>query len=224
MHLNTENSLVLCRQNVFVKTLSKLWQTRTKLCQNICWNKYCKAARLDLSQEKLTYIPLGQGQPPRPRRWDCRVTGLKELESGTVTSCNSQICCTQSPGIGDQQEREVTRPMQHHCTQMLRHSPRLLSPAQTGGEPAHQAALPEKHKTKTKTKNKQKKNADRCGSEESRVSPLSMCWQDTRGSWHENISGQNLSWPESLGSQENGGWKWDTPTSHLNKWNGTQGS
>lgn len=40
MHLNTENSLVLCGQNVFVEFLS--------------WNEYCKAVRLDLSQEKLT--------------------------------------------------------------------------------------------------------------------------------------------------------------------------
>lgn len=38
-HLNTDNSLVLCGQNVFVEFLS--------------WSKYCKAVRLDLSQEKL---------------------------------------------------------------------------------------------------------------------------------------------------------------------------
>lgn len=71
MHLTTDNSLVPCRQNVFVKTFG--------------WNQHCKAARLDLSQEKLTQIPLGWGQPPWPHWWDCWVTGVKELESGTVT-------------------------------------------------------------------------------------------------------------------------------------------
>ena len=53
------------------------------LCQNFQLEQILQSRPdPDLSQEKLTQILLGQGQP---HCWDCPVIGLKELESGIVT-------------------------------------------------------------------------------------------------------------------------------------------
>lgn len=51
--------------------------------------------------------------------------GLKELESGIVTSCNSQICCKQRPEIGHQQGKETIYPVQHYCLPGFGQLPRL---------------------------------------------------------------------------------------------------
>lgn len=55
------------------------------LCQNFRLEQILQSSQTRFVPEKLTQIPLGPGQPPRPYWWDCRVTGLKELESGAVT-------------------------------------------------------------------------------------------------------------------------------------------
>lgn len=182
------------------------------LCQNFQWNQYSKAARLDLSQEKLTQIPVGQGQPPQPHWWDCRVTGLKELEQEAPwPPVTLRSAARRALELGSSRREQSLSPcsmVAFRCSGVCPDSP----PEGTGGEPAHQAAPSEI-----------KNQAERCSSDRSRVSPLSMCWQDTRGSWHENISGPNLIWPGSLDTLENYVWKREAPTSHLNKWNGTQG-
>lgn len=56
------------------------------LCQKFSvGTNIAKQSRWDLSQEKLTQIPLGQRKLPQLHCWDCQVIGLKELESGIVT-------------------------------------------------------------------------------------------------------------------------------------------
>lgn len=111
MHLNTENSLFLRGRDVFVEFLS--------------WNKYCKAAQKRSFPREID---------TNSSRTGAAVTSaiLLGLEGDSIQGarkwhCNSQICCTHSPGIGGKQRKEVTYPMQHCCVQMLGHLPRFFS-------------------------------------------------------------------------------------------------
>lgn len=95
----------------------------------------------------------------------------------------------QSPGIGNQQEKRshlsCGEPLCSNSQAFTRFSSYMNK----------KWAYPLDYTTK-------KSQVETCSSEESRVSLLRIGWQDTRGSWHENLSGQNLSWLGSLDSQE----------------------
>lgn len=83
------------------------------LCQNFQLEQILQS-RPDpnLSQEKLTQILLGQGQPPQLHCWDCPVIGLKELESGIVTNITLKSTSLSIPALGIRGEK-VTQEVTH---------------------------------------------------------------------------------------------------------------